>query len=48
MGDCAYEPGSKFSYNSMNTYMLSAVLRKVTGESLTEYLTPRLYEPLGV
>lgn len=48
MGDCAYEPGTKFSYNSMNTYMLSAVLRKVTGVSLTEYLTPRLYEPLGM
>ena len=48
MGDCAFEPGSRFSYNSMNTYMLSAVLRKVTGMSLTEYLTPRLYTPLGM
>ena len=48
LSDCEFAPGSRFSYNSMNTYMLSAVLRKVTGVSLTEYLTPRLYEPLGM
>ena len=42
------EPGKKFNYNSMNTYMLSAVLREVTGMSLTAYLTPRIFEPLGI
>ena len=43
-----FEPGTQFEYNSLNTYMLSAVLRRVTGETLTEYLIPRLYEPLGI
>lgn len=37
-----------FSYNSMNTYMLAAVIVRVTGESLTEFLRPRLWEPLGI
>ncbi len=41
-------PGEKFEYNSMNTYILSAVVTKVTGETLTEYLRPRLWEPLGI
>ena len=43
-----FEPGTQFEYNSLNTYMLSAVLRKKTGVSLTEFLTPRLYEPLDI
>ncbi len=41
-------PGDKFVYNSMNTYMLSAILRKVTGVGLVDYLYPRLFEPLGI
>ena len=43
-----FSPGSAFEYNSMNTYMLSAIVRRKTGQTLTEYLTPRLYEPLGI
>lgn len=42
------EPGTKFNYNSMNTYMLSAIVREVSGESLSEYLRPRLWEPLDI
>ena len=42
------EPGSTFLYNSMATYMLSAIVTKVTGARLIDYLTPRLFEPLGV
>ncbi len=42
------EPGTHFLYNTGATYMLSAVLRKVTGKSLLEYLTPRLFNPLGI
>lgn len=41
-------PGDKFVYNSMNSYMLSAILRKVTGVGLVDYLMPRLFEPLGI
>lgn len=40
--------GSKFEYNSMNTYMLSAIVTEITGQSLMEYLKPRLFEPLGI
>ncbi len=43
-----FEPGKGFNYNSMNTYMLSAVVKEVTGEGLVEYLTPRLFDPLGI
>ncbi len=42
------EPGSVFLYNSMATFMLSAILQKVTGEKLTDYLQPRLFGPLGI
>lgn len=42
------EPGTRFAYNSLNTYMLAAILRKVTGEGLVDYLMPRLFEPLGI
>ena len=41
-------PGAEFSYNSMATYMLSAILQKVTGEKLVDYLYPRLFRPLGI
>lgn len=43
-----FEAGSAFEYNSMNSYMLAAIIRRRTGLSLTEFLTPRLYEPLGI
>lgn len=46
--DCLYEPGAEFSYNSMNSYLLSAIVCKKTGMSLKEYLMPRLFEPLGI
>jgi CubicO group peptidase (beta-lactamase class C family) len=42
------DPGTKFLYNSMATYMLSAIVQKVTGEKVIDYLTPRLFEPLGI
>ena len=42
------EPGTSFNYNSMNTYMLGCVIKEVTGQGLTEYLTPRLFQPLGI
>jgi len=42
------EPSSRFAYNSGATYMLSAVIRQVTGENVREYLMPRLFEPLRI
>jgi len=42
------KPGTKFLYNSLATYMLSAIVQKVTGEKVIDYLTPRLFNPLGI
>lgn len=41
-------PGTYFIYNTGATYILSAVITKLTGETLFDYLTPRLFEPLGI
>ena len=43
-----HEPGSVFLYNSLGTYMLSAIVQKVTGEKIVDYLKPRLFDPLGI
>ena len=43
-----FPPGSRFVYNSAATYMLSAVIRRVTGLNVREYLMPRLFEPLEI
>jgi len=42
------KPGTVFDYNSLATYMLSAIVQKVTGQKVIDYLTPRLFEPLGI
>lgn len=43
-----YAPGTKFLYNTLATYMLSGIVQKVTGQSLINYLEPRLFKPLGI
>ena len=43
-----HDPGKKFSYNSTNTYILSCIVKKVSGEGLSDYLEPRLFVPLGI
>jgi CubicO group peptidase (beta-lactamase class C family) len=43
-----HEPGTHFVYNSGATYMLSAIVQKVTGMKLLDYLQPRLLQPLGI
>ncbi len=42
------KPGSVFLYNSYATYLLSAIVQKVTGDKVIDYLKPRLFEPLGI
>lgn len=41
-------PGTRFVYNTAATYMLSAIVQKITGSRLIDYLRPRLFEPLGI
>ena len=43
-----YEPGTTFMYNTAGTNLLCAILAKKTGQQCTEYLKPRLFEPLGM
>lgn len=43
-----HEPGTHFLYNSSATYMLSALIQRTSGDTLTTFLTPRLYGPLGI
>lgn len=43
-----HKPGAHFQYNTPATHMLSAIVRKVTGETVLDYLKPRLFEPLGI
>lgn len=43
-----FEPGSAFQYNSMNTYMLSAIVCAKTGRTLTEFIRERLFAPMGI
>jgi len=41
-------PGTAFVYNSPGTFVQAAIVQKVTGMSVHDYLMPRLFEPLGI
>src|SRR5215467_2344845 len=42
------KPGTKFLYNSAASFMLSAIVQKVTGERVMDYLERKLFKPLGI
>lgn len=42
------EPGTLFAYNQPCTYTLAAIVQRATGQSLIDYLRPRLFDPLGI
>lgn len=44
----AFEPGTEWQYISENMYILCAMIHRQTGMSVMEFLTPRLFEPLGI
>lgn len=44
----AFAPGTGFSYNSMNSYILACIAERITGISLVDYLMPRLFTPLHI
>ncbi|MBQ7363364.1 MAG: serine hydrolase [Clostridia bacterium] len=46
--DVAFVPGSRFEYNSMNTYILGRVAAKLAGMTLTELVRERILLPLGI
>jgi len=41
-------PGTHFKYNTAATFMQSAIVQKVTGQTVLDYLRPRLFAPLGI
>ena len=43
-----HEPGTHFVYNSLATYMLSAIAQRLAGQRILHYLEPRLFAPLGI
>lgn len=43
-----FKPGTHFRYNTPATFMQSAIVQKVTGKTVLEYLKPRLFDPLGI
>ncbi|PPH76063.1 serine hydrolase domain-containing protein [Rathayibacter rathayi] len=42
------EPGSVFAYNQPCTFAAAAVVQRASGQSLTDFLRPRLLDPLGI
>ena len=43
-----HKPGTHFKYNTPATFMLSAIVQKVTGQTVADYLKPHLFDPLGI
>lgn len=43
-----HQPSSHFLYNTGATYILGAIVHKMTGQNLEEYLEPRLFKPLDI
>lgn len=41
-------PGERFRYTNENIYMICAIVNRVAGMSVIDYLTPRLFEPLHI
>jgi hypothetical protein len=43
-----HAPGTHFLYNTGASYMLSAIVQKLNGRRMIDYLQPRLFAPLGI
>ena len=41
-------PGTVFQYNNAGPYLLGMLVQRKSGQSLRDYLTPRLFQPLGI
>ena len=47
-GGFEFEPGTTFRYNSMETYLLSLIVSRVTGKTVEDYLEDKFFAPLGI
>ncbi len=43
-----HKPGTIFKYNNMATFMLSAIVQQVTGQTVFDYLQTRIFKPLAI
>ncbi len=43
-----YEPGTRFVYNNVGPYLAGILVQMRAGCNLLDYLTPRLFKPLGI
>ena len=43
-----FVPGTKFAYNSMNSYILSVIVERITGMTLAAFAEERIFRPLGI
>lgn len=43
-----HKPGTLFYYNTAASYVLSAIVQRVSGQTTLDYLRPRLFAPLGI
>ncbi len=43
-----HEPGERFAYDSLATYLLSAIVQRLTGCRVLDLLTERVLTPLGI
>ena len=43
-----HEPGAFWRYNSHGTSVLSAIVEKLSGQRMIDYLTPRLFDKIGI
>ncbi|MBQ9735186.1 MAG: serine hydrolase [Clostridia bacterium] len=46
--DVRFAAGSRFAYNSMNSYVLAALVKRLSGKSLSAFLDARLFAPMGI
>lgn len=42
------EPGTRYSYDSIETYLLSAIVQKITGKTVLDLLNERIFHPMGI
>ncbi|MDR7383843.1 serine hydrolase domain-containing protein [Promicromonospora iranensis] len=43
-----HPPGTVFTYDTSGSYVLAALVERLSGTSLPDYLRPRLFDPLGI
>lgn len=43
-----FAPGTRFAYNSMNSYILARILERVSGEPFGKFAERRFFAPMGI